>query len=364
MIFNMRGLFSRFNDSGLVGNKSGRDRLLDFSKAVAIILVVIGHTIQGQAADFDSLYGFRFIYSFHMPLFALLAGASAAFWVKKIDSSNSIVVLASSAVTRVRRSAEQLLIPFISWTLISYWVSNNQEPIKDYAWKIFKQPDYSLWFLPCIFWCTTYAAIFVFLISVAKKKIETTRFANFSSHLESPLAQAIVMFLIWKILATKLPSGAGLFFANSFHGGLFVFYLIGLACFNQFVNFKSPWLRALPYIAFFCLVPFWHRTLPFNIIDTAPATLTAAWLKKYYAITVAITGSLVFIDIARILYSVKFSPLNLLMIYIGGASLGIYAIHFYFVSNYPPVIAPIVISLIIWQTALCIPVVRKVLFGK
>ena len=61
--------------------KKERDTLPDIVRGFAIILVVLGHCIQeGNGADFstnmlyfdDKLY--QFIYSFHMPLFALIAG--------------------------------------------------------------------------------------------------------------------------------------------------------------------------------------------------------------------------------------------------------------------------------------------------
>lgn len=157
--------------SGFAERNKERDLLLDFAKGVAIILVVLGHTFQGQTEKFDESYGFRFIYSFHMPLFAFLAGASAVFWVKNFDISFSGKELAKASLYRIRRSAEHLLLPFVSWTLIGYWMSNNQESINDYLWKVFKQPDYSLWFLPCVFWCTAYVALFMLGMSLTKRVV-------------------------------------------------------------------------------------------------------------------------------------------------------------------------------------------------
>ena len=68
---------------------NSRNLTIDFIRGIAILLVVLGHNIQyGSGNDFyqmenyfDSLL-FKFIYSFHMPLFALLSGY-LFFWSMK-----------------------------------------------------------------------------------------------------------------------------------------------------------------------------------------------------------------------------------------------------------------------------------------
>lgn len=59
---------------------SERNVLLDVLKGFAIFLVVMGHAIQYNQVDFDTNPVFRFIYSFHMPLFMFVSG----FILKKI----------------------------------------------------------------------------------------------------------------------------------------------------------------------------------------------------------------------------------------------------------------------------------------
>lgn len=350
--------------SGLSEKSKNRDLVLDYAKGVAIILVVLGHTLQGRIQNFDEFIGFRFIYSFHMPLFALLAGGAAAFWVKKYDAADSLKELITSSVIRIKRSAEYLLLPFISWTLISYWLNHNPEPLADYLWKVFHRPDYSLWFLPCIFWCTVYAVIIAFGISLARMQIGKTRLKRLSSCLGWLPVQALLMLIAWNLILPELPPDAGLMFANYFDGGLFVFYLIGLAFFQRFVNINNFWVRMVPYILFFTLVPFWHRTLPHNIMGNAPGFLRDTWLVNQYALVVAVTGSLVFIDLSRMLYSLGDKLIDVPMLYIGRASLGIYVVHYYFLGVWPTVIAAIVVSLFVYQTTMLVPVARKVLFGK
>lgn len=53
-----------------------RIRWIDNAKAIAILMVVIGHIIQSMYSpdNFDENIVFRIIYSFHMPLFIMLSG--------------------------------------------------------------------------------------------------------------------------------------------------------------------------------------------------------------------------------------------------------------------------------------------------
>ena len=47
---------------------------IDNLKGVLILLVVLGHCIQCTDLDFDHNAVFRYIYSFHMPLFMCVSG--------------------------------------------------------------------------------------------------------------------------------------------------------------------------------------------------------------------------------------------------------------------------------------------------
>ena len=56
----------------------GKTRILwvDDAKCIAIIFVILGHVVQYMTNidSFDTSFVFRFIYSFHMPLFFVLSG--------------------------------------------------------------------------------------------------------------------------------------------------------------------------------------------------------------------------------------------------------------------------------------------------
>ncbi len=97
--------------------KIKRDILPDILRGFAIIMVVLGHCIQeGNGADFsnnmlyfdDRLYWF--IYSFHMPLFALIAGYFAY-------PSISRCIDGRSRWTLLGRRVSTYFIPIFIWTL-------------------------------------------------------------------------------------------------------------------------------------------------------------------------------------------------------------------------------------------------------
>ena len=334
------------------------------AKGIAIILVVLGHTIQNSNVNFDDAIGFRFIYSFHMPLFVFLAGAAASFWASMITLPRNTAEFTYSFATRIFRSSIQLLLPFMAWTLVAFIAHPNDETFQEYLKKVFLQPDYSLWFLPCIFWCIVYICIFYMVIFVVKKTMRAARLQKFSEYLSAPFIQFILALLAWNWARTKLPNEYGLVFVNWQSGGLFFYFLLGLFSFQSLAKLRNPWLRSLPYFAFGLLVWFWHRTEPNNLINSAPEFLKNSWISHYYTYLVAIAGALAFLDLSKIILSMNFKKINTFMCLLGGASLGIYALHYYFISMQPKVIGAILISFIIYQLISIIPVIRTIFLGR
>ena len=341
-----------------------RDKLLDVAKGVAIILVVLGHTYQGQTTEFDGLKGFRTIYSFHMPLFAFLAGAAAAYWVDKFDAGATMKGAAFVCCKRIWRSAMYLLLPFLSWTVINYFMGRAGGPFWNYAVDVFQHADLSLWFLPCIFWCTVYVTLYLLLATAISKVANGSKLEPYIARLKPMPIQMALLILLWSVLKGKLPTQFGLIFANGFHGGLFVFFAIGIAGYRNFVSVSNFWLRGVPYVVFLSLVPFWHRTLPSNLVSDAPSFLTLHLVAKNYAFVVAISGTLAAVDFARALMALELRLLNSILAHLGSASLAIYAVHFYLLGYWPPVIAPLTLSVAAHFLISRLPVVRNVLFGK
>ena len=321
----------------------------------------MGHTIQNNGGTFDNSASFRFIYSFHMPLFVFLSGCAASYWITRLKESESNL---KSLTIRLVRSSKQLLLPFLAWTILAFFVFDQKETLSEYLIKVFKQPDYSLWFLPCIFWCILYTCIFYALIHIIENLLNKISLIRLSGLLSNPLLQFFLLILSWSYLRTKLPSEYGLVFANWFSGGLFFYFALGLFSFAMLSSLKSRWIRVIPYRCFFLLVPYWSKGAPNDLIGSAPMIIKNTGFIHYYSYIVAISGTLVFFDLAKIVFQLQSKYINRVLCLLGEASLGIYAVHTYFISIQPQVITPIFISFLCFEAILLIPILRTVLLGR
>lgn len=135
--------------------KNSRNLYLDIIKGVAIFLVVLGHCIQygsGYNYKINEIYFnniiFKFIYSFHMPLFMLVSGYLFYYSINKYTSKNLI-----------KKKINNLIIPIISFSFIilvikilinDINIEFNIYFIKD----IIKNFLGCLWFLWAIFYCS------------------------------------------------------------------------------------------------------------------------------------------------------------------------------------------------------------------
>lgn len=80
---------------------------IDNLKGFAILLVVIGHIIQFLYCPdkFDSNLIFRFIYSFHMPLFFMLSGMVTSMRLGNVGELRQ----------KIHSRFLQLIVPFVFW---------------------------------------------------------------------------------------------------------------------------------------------------------------------------------------------------------------------------------------------------------
>jgi fucose 4-O-acetylase-like acetyltransferase len=117
-----------------------RDSTMDALKGAAILLVVLGHSIQALPG-FDYSHTFRLIYSFHMPLFMFVSGY-IAFYSR--DNTSWV---------QLRKKAALLVLPFLAWYAVSYIVNGvfMNYGLKWYAYRLLLSPDWGLWFLWVLF---------------------------------------------------------------------------------------------------------------------------------------------------------------------------------------------------------------------
>ncbi|MHB8896872.1 MAG: acyltransferase family protein [Candidatus Geothermincolia bacterium] len=132
-----------------VGQPPGRAIGVDAVRGLAILLVVLGHSISNAqnllvATPYNpGFYISSFLYTFHMPLFFLVSG----------------YVLFGKRI-RIGDRAIRLLLPFLAWIPV-YWMVNRY--LRHFDWPVkflttardaILHPATGLWFLPTLFLCS------------------------------------------------------------------------------------------------------------------------------------------------------------------------------------------------------------------
>lgn len=127
---------------------------LDIAKAIGIIAVVVGHCIQcGNGQEYyNSLFffdniGYKFIYSFHMPLLMLISGYLFAFSVKKRKLSTIII-----------RRILQIIIPIFIWNFLISFRHIFSVALVDIIKEWTISSINSFWFLWSVFFASLYVA--------------------------------------------------------------------------------------------------------------------------------------------------------------------------------------------------------------
>lgn len=113
---------------------------LDTLKALAIWLVVLGHTIQNTDIDFWHNGAFLLIYAVHMPLFAILSG----YFFRTNDG----------AWQTVKRKTMQLIVPCVVWGALEMSVSIMQHVPEHYMNVVKPTVLYAQWFIKCMWVCS------------------------------------------------------------------------------------------------------------------------------------------------------------------------------------------------------------------
>jgi fucose 4-O-acetylase-like acetyltransferase len=313
---------------------SPRDTFLDCLKGFAIITVVLGHTFQGATADFDNYLPFRIVYSFHMPMFMFVAGMTASLGLlPRLNTSPNL----PSYLLEIRSKAPRLVVPFISWAVIKYFtVQPEGYNLATWLLHILRLPDDGLWFLWILFQCSC-VMILVNIVAQCAVGLLAVRMPNRTSDLAACLI-LILVGLIINALIRSLPNGAGFGMTKVF----FIYFFAG-------VIFHTIWPNGLPKpmvwtscVIFVALAPFWYRTemSPVALLFPKPELINPTYQK-----VVAFAGTLAFVELVRLFVDKAAGLLTQTVAFVGKRSLDIYAIHFYFLGYFPPILAPLAISL-------------------
>lgn len=164
-----------------------RDYNIDMVKAIAVILVVVGHIVQYICAKdtYAENLIFRYIYSFHMPLFMFISGYFSFRKGKAID------------LNWLKQRFIRLMIPFLVW-ILPFYVYNKvylYESFGKFFFGIVKSPDAGgLWFFEVLF----LNCMCLFIAEKAKKCLNVL-FRDLDDIWYSILSKGIVFAGVWII---------------------------------------------------------------------------------------------------------------------------------------------------------------------
>ena len=336
-----------------------RDIFLDIAKGLAIMVVVAGHVIQANVKEPDSNFFFRFICSFQMPMFIFVSGMVASLNVKSFFPDETLPDLFFETVKEIWNATIRLFIPFVSWTIVFYFVFHNDGTLS-YFKNVLKSPDWSLWFLLALFYCRGFFAIVRFAGATLRRLVyrATKRDVRLFDHVLFAFFLTAILFLV---LRKHSVDGFGLYFLKY----LFPYYFLGI-CFYKYKKQipKETAIEVVCTIVFFALVPFWYR------ITTGPAEL---WLENYFSpdkarllfsSVVALCGTLSFILFTRSVSILKIEAVKKFLVFCGSMTLGIYAFHVRMAWLPPPFIGVLLASLAATWLLERMPVARTLLLGE
>jgi fucose 4-O-acetylase-like acetyltransferase len=219
-----------------------RDPRADALKGFAILLVVVGHSIQ-EPYHYGLSHNlvFRFIYSFHMPLFMFVSGYVAALSTKPANTRF------------IWNKSIRLVLPFLTWHAARYviYARYRDYGLVSYWHHLLLAPDHDhgLWFLWVLFLC--------FCLLVLALRLE--RYWGTAA-----LALALVFS---QFLTVRF---AGLTMLKWF----FPFFIAGYILKRH--SFRVSWLWSLPLAAAFLpLAVFWERRAVPDIVARFANRLSA-----------------------------------------------------------------------------------------
>lgn len=337
-----------------------RDQFLDIAKGLAIILVVVGHVLQGSAERFDDLFWFRVIYSFHMPMFVFLSGAVVAIVFVPEKIQDGIGAAIHQAQLKISKAAIRLLLPFVAWCIINQLIFQHSESVWTALILAFRRPDTALWFLLAIFYCITLFSLATVLIAGIFQLLKKMNSESLKDLVADGRVQIALLIFLWWGLREHTPRGAGLSLLRPY----FIYYLLGIGFYKYLFPRMEIWKYLLMGAIFIALIPFWDRVAPNNISNNQIITLLPKQVIYFYGGIVAICGTFLMLSVAKRISTSRLGLARKFLVLCGQLSLGIYALHYFFLPFSPKVFAPLVISVVIAYAINKTPILRTVLLGE
>lgn len=218
---------------------ANRDAYIDAWKGIAILLVVIGHSISGLT---NLEFLFNFIYSFHMPLLF--------FWSGYLEEKGYVKYRNAKSWMFQKRTAT-LLVPYLIWTVLYFFLRNGIENVRwaELTTRILGYGQDCLWFLAAAWGLKLYHLAFWLLSEKTHRLFPATLGPVGGSFFALGICECGVIALA---LLTGHPTLTSMVtYAVPYFAGVLLIRLPGLAAFVQ----KIPVLT-LCLLAYVTVFPF------------------------------------------------------------------------------------------------------------
>lgn len=293
-----------------------RNQYVDVVRGLAILIVMLGHTIFYDAIiEYENNLLFKIVFSLQMPLFMLISGYVTVY-TKPINSFRALMVF-------LRKRTVAYLLPWFMWSIpirgILYdgWNAGNiLSKIKYLLWHM----DAGFWFLfsiwtICLIWgIGTYLAH-----KVSSAPIKNAVFTTLFSIILSLGLVALALKCGLGFLGAKL----SLYYLPFF----FVGYLYSRI--YPLIRERRWFCTAKDITVFICLVVYIITIVFFNTY-LAQETVTDIFVRMICSLS----GCVLLLSVVNQLYertkNTRVNPLNNLLALAGRYSLELYVVHFFF----------------------------------
>lgn len=225
----------------MIKQNSGKNKQIVILTIFAMTLVVIGHC--DITSDFKELWIYKWVYSFHMPLFFFISGFLFLYTFSKERFINT------TYFKFIKNKAKRLLIPFLFINSIIFFIKSllvndsslMQNPItfslESFITSTLFRPIGFMWFLPTLF--VIFSIMFIIF-----KELKIRSFVSERTY----LGLITLLLIILSIIDLFLPSISFMQFSKAIHF-MFYFVLGTLYCdYKPKVDFyiKKYWILILP----------------------------------------------------------------------------------------------------------------------
>ena len=289
-----------------------RNCIVDIMRGMAILMVVLGHTMTGCTQGAEKSFLYNIVWSLQMPLFILISG-----YVTKYSRDTDSV---SSLWNYIKRRTVAYLLPWAVWSFLVRGIINGNHKYLDIKWLLWHM-DSGYWFLATIWTISMIFGCARFLAVKASKQDGVKRQVVFFLLYLTGMALLAVIGKIAGIsfLAIKLT----LYYMPFYYSG----YLFGT--YSERIFSKDFGKKAVDVAVAICGVAWIYLLTRYQIFD-----LEDGGISVIIRATASMTGCIAVCGLCSALISSRVldSRISKALVWVGTHSLEIYLAHYIFLD--------------------------------